>query len=308
MSNRLQTGGRIEALETAPARPAMATRLAKGLTRFITRKPLGAVGAFMVISLIFVAIFAPALAPYDPVKALKGVYMEPPSLRFPFGTDQLGRDMLSRVIFGARVSIAIGFSATFLAVGGATIVGLISGFYGGKLDLIVQRAVDIVQAFPGLILAMALVAIFGMNIPMLILVLAIVPTPSMSRVVRGNVLSVKENTYIEAARVVGCGDLRILRLHILPNIFPVIIILFSIELGAMIVKEASLSFLGLGVQPPTPSWGQMISGAGRTYMLTHPWLALFPGVALSIAVLGFNFFGDAVRDILDPRMRGAERG
>lgn len=297
----------IELVEKLARERTLPTRLASAILRFCKEKPLGAAGGFLLLLLTFTAIFAPLIAPYDPIMRVEGAHLAPPSARFLFGGDEIGRDLFSRVVYGARVSLVVGLTVVITAVGTATIVGLVSGYYGGKTDLIIQRFVDTFQAFPGIVLATAIVAVLGTNIVYVIGALGFVLAPSLSRVVRGNVMSIKENTYIEAARAIGSGDLRILFLHILPNVFPIIIILASLELGTAIVLEASLSFLGLGTQPPTPSWGQMLSGTARRYMITHPWLAIFPGLALSLAVFGINLFGDALRDILDPRLRGAGR-
>ena len=237
-----------------------------------------------------------------PVDRLQGA-----SARYLLGTDQLGRDLLSRLVYGARLSLTVGLAATTLNVGVAVLIGGISGFFGGKLDLGVQRFVDAWMAFPSLLLLLTIMSIAGRGLPQIILVLGIAGGIGGSRVLRGAVIDIKENDYFLAAEAVGTPTTQILLRHVLPNIVAPLIIIFSINIGGVIISEASLSFLGFGLPPNIPSWGGMLSREGRRYMEHAPWLALWPGVALTIVVYSLNMFGDAVRDLLDPRLRGAGR-
>jgi ABC-type dipeptide/oligopeptide/nickel transport system permease subunit len=229
--------------------------------------------------------------------------MQSPNTEFLFGTDPLGRDVLSRIIHGARISLLVGFLSVALGIAVGTGIGLASGYWEGKVDQVLQRIVDTLMAFPGIVLALAVMAVLGQSLTNIILVIGLVIAPGSSRVVRGTVLSIKHNVYIDASRSVGASDLRIILRHILPNVFAPIIILASVWIGNAIVIEAALSFLGLGTPPPTPSWGGMLAGEGQRNLENAPWLAVFPGVAISITVLAFNMLGDALRDVLDPRLR-----
>lgn len=272
------------------------------------RKPLGAAGAVVTLLCLLVAVFAPVIAPYDPYEFnlnARGlpVRMQAPNAEFLFGTDPLGRDVLSRIIHGARISLLVGFLSVALGITVGTGIGLASGYWGGKVDQVLQRIVDTLMAFPGIVLALAVMAVLGQSLTNIILVIGLVIAPGSSRVVRGTVLSVKHNVYIDAARSVGASDLRIVLRHILPNVFAPIIVLASVWIGNAIVIEAALSFLGLGTPPPTSSWGGMLAGEGQRNLENAPWLAVFPGVAISITVLAFNMLGDALRDVLDPRLR-----
>lgn len=285
-------------------RPKRKSALAK-FARNMRRKPLGAGALVIVVTLWFVAVFAPLVAPYDPIEISPHDKLKSPRWSHPLGTDQLGRDVMSRLVYGARISIWVGVMAVFLGLGGGLIIGLTTGYFGGPLDLIVQRLVDALQAFPALILALVMVTVLGPGVTNMMLALGVTIAPSDSRVIRSAVLSIKSNTYVEAGRAVGVSNFRMLRLYILPNIMAPVIILASLLLATAILLESSLSFLGLGVQPPTPSWGNMLSAEGRRYMELAPWLAIFPGASISICVLGYNLFGDTLRDILDPRLRGS---
>ena len=265
------------------------------------------------------ATFAPAVAPYDPIRILRGaggMGMKPPlspgevrgGVQGPtlvLGTDEYGRDILSRIIWGTRVSLTVGFIAVFLGTGVGAAVGLLSGFIGGRFDLIVQRVVDGLQAFPGILLAMSIVAVLGPSTVNVFLALAVIIAPGQSRVARGATMTVKENMYVEAARAMGAGPLRIMAQHILPNILAPIIILGSVVLGSAVLIESSLSFLGLGTPPPEASWGNMLGGVGtRGRIEVNPTMAVWPGLAISLAVYAFNLLGDTLRDVLDPRLRG----
>jgi peptide/nickel transport system permease protein len=222
------------------------------------------------------------------------------------GTDNYGRDMFARIVYGARASLLIGFSSAILGTGIGSVIGLCSGYFAGRLDMVLMRLIDAMQAFPALILAMAIAAAVGPGLDKAFIPIAAALIPRPARVVRGSVLSAKQMPWVEAARTVGATDVRIIFRHILPNVFAPIIVLMSLVLGIAILTEASLSFLGLGVQPPTPAWGSMLSGTSTVYFETSPHLAIVPGVAISLAVFAFNLFGDALRDVLDPRLRGSK--
>ncbi len=274
------------------------------LIRLVKEKPLGTVGLVITLILLFTGIFADLLAPYGMNEMNLVDRLAAPSARYWFGTDNAGRCVLSRVIFGARVSVIIGLMASILATIISVIIGILSGYIGGKLDLIVQRVVDAWMCLPSLPLFMVMIAIIGLGMWPLVIVIGISWGISGSRIIRGAVISIKENVYIAAAVAIGCPTTRILARHILPNIMAPTIILFSSRVPGVIMAEASLSFLGFGIPPPFPSWGGMLSGTGREYMLEAPWMAIWPGLALGIVVYGVNMFGDAVRDLLDPRLRG----
>jgi peptide/nickel transport system permease protein len=274
------------------------------LLRIARRKPIGTVSLVIIVALIFIAIFSPWISPYDPNELRPLQRLHAPGGGFLLGTDQVGRDVMSRLFWGARISLYVGVLAVLIGVGLGVTIGITSGYFGGKLDLFFQRVVDTMLAFPSLILALVLVTVLGPGITNMMLAIGVTIAPGDSRVVRSAVLSVKENVYVEAGRAVGVSNMRMLMKYILPNISAPIIVLASLVLANAILIEASLSFLGLGVQPPTPSWGNMLSAEGRRYMELAPWLAIFPGASISICVLVFNLFGDTLRDILDPRLRG----
>ena len=274
------------------------------LSRLWNRKPLGTACGIIILILILVSIFAEVLAPYAYEEPHLVDRLQGPSVRYLLGTDQLGRDFLSRIIHGARISITVGLAATSLNVMVAVLLGGISGFVGGKLDLVVQRFVDAWMSFPGLLLLLTVMSIVGKGIPQMILVLGIAGGIVSSRVVRGAVIGVKENVFFDAAEAMGSSKWRTLAWHVLPNIAAPVIIIFSINVGGVIMAEASLSFLGFGLPPEVPSWGSLLSRGGRQYMEQAPWLALWPGLCLTITGYSLNMFGDAVRDLLDPRLRG----
>ena len=273
--------------------------------RLFREKPLGAVGGSVFVFFLLVGIFADFLAPYgmnqiNPVNRLK-----PPSWAFPFGTDNLGRDMFSRCIHGAQLSVIIGFCAAGLATFISVFLGIITGYIGGKVDLIVQRFVDAWQSFPDLIILIVVVSVVGPGMPQIIVTLGLLLGIAGSRIIRSAVVSVRENMYVHAAQSIGASTPRILWRHILPNVLPPIIVLFTTRVGIVILAESGLSFLGLGVPPPAPTWGGMLSGSGRSFMFQGPWLALAPSLCLTVVVYATNIFGDALRDIFDPRMRGS---
>ncbi len=276
-----------------------------GLWRFLRRKPLGAAGAVLILALVVIAVFAPLIETYDPNAGIPDDRLVGPSLDHLMGTDDFGRDTFSRVVHASRVSLEVGIVAVTIALVVGVAAGLISGYAGGLVDLLTQRVVDTLLAFPMLIFALVIVGAFGKkDITYVFLALGIVASPAMARVVRGSVLASKASAYIEAARTIGAHPWRIVLRHILPNVTAPIIIVATVGLGQVILAEASLSFLGMGVQPPDPSWGNMIQGSAMGYMMTGAWwMAAFPSLAITLAVLGFNLLGDALRDILDPRLR-----
>jgi peptide/nickel transport system permease protein len=291
------------------AQPVRRRRAAHPAWRFVGRlfreKPLGAIGGIVFLLFLFCGVFADLLAPYganqiSPINRLK-----PPSWAFPFGTDNLGRDMLSRCLYGAQLSVIIGFCAAGLATLVSVVIGIVTGYLGGKVDLITQRFVDAWQSFPDLIVLIVVVSVVGPGMPQIIVTLGLLLGIAGSRIIRSAVVSVRENMYVHAAQSIGASTPRILWRHILPNVLPPIIVLFTTRVGVVILIESALSFLGLGVPPPAPTWGGMLSGSGRTFMFQGPWLALAPGLCLTIVVYATNVFGDALRDLFDPRMRGS---
>jgi peptide/nickel transport system permease protein len=274
------------------------------LWQFCRRKPLGALGGLIVLVLLLLALFAPWIAPYSYDETIPGARMKAPGAQFWMGTDNLGRDVFSRVVYGAGVSVTVGFGAVLLANVFATLIGITSGYFGGAYDICVQRVVDAWQSFPFLVVILSMMAVLGPGLLNLVLALGVLGAAAGSRVIRGTTISVMQNTYVEAARALGAGHLRIMLRYVLPNVAATIIILATIGLGAAILAESALSFLGFGVPPPYPSWGAMLSGSGRSFMYRAPWMAIWPGAAISLAVFGFNMLGDALRDVLDPRLRG----
>ena len=278
--------------------------LLEALATLVRTKPLGLFGGIVVIILLLTATFASFLAPY-PFDEMVGKRLLPPSSKFLLGTDYIGRDLLSRIIFGARVSVFIGFGTIAVGTGGATLIGVITGYFGGRLDMVVQRIVDSFMAFPWLILAISVISIFGPGRLTLILTIGILMSAGGSRVVRSAVFAIRENQYIEAAEAMGASTPRTILVHVLPNVIAPIIVIGTANIGGVIIVEASLSYLGLGVPPPDPSWGFMLSGQTMYYFERAPWLVIFPGLALALTVFSLNMFGDAVRDVLDPRLRSA---
>ncbi|TAI66299.1 ABC transporter permease [Bradyrhizobium sp. Leo170] len=275
------------------------------LGRLFREKPFGAAAGIIFLLFVFAGLFADVLAPYgfneiNPIQRLK-----PPSWAHLFGTDNLGRDLFSRCLYGARLSVIIGFSAAFLATVISVLIGALTGYLGGRFDMITQRFVDAYMSFPELVILIAVVSVVGPGMPQIIGVLSLAFGIAGSRIIRGAVVSVREHMYVHASQSIGASTSRILWRHILPNIMPPIIVLFTTRVGAVILVESGLSFLGLGVPPPAPTWGGLLSGSGRTYMFQGPWLALAPGLCLTIVVYATNVFGDALRDLLDPRMRGS---
>jgi peptide/nickel transport system permease protein len=270
---------------------------------FARRYPLGAVGAIIVALFIFTAIFASVIAPVDPTATNSKFSLAKPSAQFWLGADFMGRDMYSRIVHGARISLAVGAGAMGLGALIGISIGLASGYLGGTFDLLVQRLLDIMQSLPLLVMAIVMAASLGPSLKNTIIAIAIPLVPTVARVVRSNTLSLREQPFIEAARAVGMGEMRIAVRHVLPNTLAPLIVLATAQLGSAILTEASLSFLGLGIPEPHPSWGRMLSESAAEYVRTAPWLVIFPGVAISLTVFGTNLLGDALRDILDPRQR-----
>jgi peptide/nickel transport system permease protein len=279
--------------------------MGRAVWRFARRKPLGAISGVVVLAMLVMALFAEHIAPYGYDETVRGARMKPPSAAHWLGTDNLSRDLWSRVVYGARVSVTVGFATIALGTLCATALGVSSGYFGGTYDLVVQRVVDAWMSFPYLVIILSVMAVLGPGLLNVILSLSIIVAATGSRVIRGVTISVAQHAYVEAARAMGCGHARIVFRHILPNVTATIIILSTIGLGGIILAESALSFLGFGVPPPYPSWGSMLSGSGRTYMYRAPWMAIWPGVAISLAVFAFNMLGDALRDVFDPRLRGA---
>ncbi len=280
----------------------MVQNLVPSSLRRFAKNRKAVVGVAMVVLYVAVALLAPALTPYNPTKPDLNLALQAPTLGHPLGNDELGRDILARIIYGARISLMVGLVGTGIALVGGVILGSLSGYFGGWVDTVIMRAMDIMLAFPSFLLALAIVSILGAGLMNLMLAIGIFSIPSFSRVVRGSVLSVKNQDYVEAARAVGLSDLRILVAHILPNCMAPIIVLATMRVATAILTASGLSFLGLGAQPPTPEWGAMLSN-GREYLRAAPHLATFPGLAIMFGVLGFNLFGDGLRDALDPRLK-----
>jgi peptide/nickel transport system permease protein len=272
--------------------------------RMVRRKPLGTLGAAIVVVMLVSAVFADRLTPYGYAQTSLKERLVSSNAAHWMGTDQLGRDLLTRVLYGARISLYIGFGAVSLGCVLATALGIFSAYWGGRLDLLLQSVVDAWMAFPGLLILMSILSLLGPSVFNITMVLGIAFGIQNSRIVRGVALALREHTYIEAARAVGSGHGRITVMHILPNVLPTIIVVATTGLSTVILTEASLSFLGLGVPPPYPTWGGMLSLAGLDHMYRAPWLAIWPATALSLAVFGFNMLGDALRDLLDPRLKG----
>jgi peptide/nickel transport system permease protein len=275
----------------------------EAVLNFVRKKPLGAGGAFVILAMLFVALFARVLAPYDPYQADYGAQFLSPRAEHWFGTDEFGRDVLSRIMYGARIALFVGFSASFIGCTIGGLLGVTSAYAGGRVDLLLERLMDILLAFPQLILALAVASILGPAVPNVVLAISIPIIPRAARVVRSSALAVKENVYVEAVQALGAIRVRVVLRHIVPNVMAPYIIMLTAQLGSAILAEAALSYLGLGAAEPTPSWGLMLSGSAATYAEKAPWIALFPGIAISLGVFGFNLFGDSLRDALDPKLR-----
>jgi peptide/nickel transport system permease protein len=260
------------------------------------------VGGAVVVLVILLAVLAPLIAPYDPIRINSSRALEGPSLERPLGTDHLGRDILSRLLYGGQVSLRIGLISVGISLTCGLMLGLLAGFYGGAVDMVVMRLIDVVLAFPNILLALAVIAILGPGLTNVMIAVGVSYIPHYTRVVRSSVLSIKTATYVDAARVAGCSDLRIIVLHILPNAVSSVIVVGTLGVATAILVAAGLSFLGLGVQPPTPEWGSMVS-AGRDYLRNNWWVSTFPGVTIMITVLSINLLGDGLREALDPKLK-----
>jgi len=265
--------------------------------------PLGAAGAGVVVLMVFAAVFAPWITPYDPEAASFGDMLVAPSAEFWLGTDQFGRDILTRIIYGARTALFVGFTCALIGATGGLVLGVASAYFGGKFDLLFQRVMDVFMAFPLIIMALAIVATLGTGTDKVIIAITIPFIPQCARVVRSSALSIREIPYVDAARACGFSHARIIMRHMVPNVMAPYLIMLTTFVGQAILLEASLSYLGLGVQEPTPAWGLMLQGGAEEYAESAPWVPIFPGLAITLAVFGFNLFGDALRDVLDPRLR-----
>lgn len=292
-----------DVISTLQDRSPAVTRRMSAVKKFAVSKPIGALSAVTIVLLIVVAVCAPVLAPRDPLRSYSDAVFAHPNRHYIFGGDNVGRDVFSRVIYGARVSLWVGFTSALIGITLASIIGLTSGFVGGKVDVVIQRIVDVFMAFPSLILLLMIVAVFGSGMRNVIISIAIFLAVAPSRVIRSAVLVERNKQYVLAEQALGASPLRILVRHVLINVLPVVIVSASISIGAAILIEASLSFLGLGVPPPAISWGRMIGGDARSFFIVAPWLAIFPGIALSLTIFSFNMLGDALRDLLDPQLR-----
>ena len=288
---------------TASAPLGQRLTVTEEVLKFARTKPLGAGGALIILGMMLVALFAEVLAPYDPYRGDYGLQFARPSVDHWFGTDEFGRDVLSRVMYGARIALFVGFVASFAGCTLGGLLGVVSAYWGGKVDLILERLMDVLLAFPQLILALAIASILGPAVQNVVVAVAIPIIPRAARVVRATALSVKENPYVEAVQALGALRRRVVLRHIVPNVMAPYIIILTAQLGGAILTEAALSYLGLGTAEPTPSWGLMLSGSAPSYAEKAPWIALFPGIAISLGVFGFNLFGDSLRDALDPKLR-----
>mgnify|MGYP000893572637 CR=1 FL=1 len=287
-------GGSV--VELRPRAPA-----SKRTVRFVARNPIGALGAVIVVLVVLTAIFADVLAPFDPTSQLAQP-LQPPGGAYRLGSDELGRDVLSRVIHGARVSLYVGIVSVAIALVSGSILGLLAGYYGGKIDMTIMRVMDVLFGLPAIVLAIAITSVLGPSLNSVLVAIGIVYAPQFSRVARAPTLSLRERDFVTAARALGAGDIWIVARHILPNMTAPIVVQATVAFSTAILTEATLSYLGLGTQPPTPSWGTMLN-AGKQVLLLAPWTSIFPGLAIALTVLGFNLLGDGLRDVLDPRLR-----
>ena len=308
MANQLDQRAEAPAIQEAgPLRPLNAA--GKATVQFCRRKPVGALGGMLVVILVIVALLAPVISPYDPRdlpdshQGGSTVYI-PPNGQFLLGTDHVGRDVLSRLIYGARISLYVGLGSVLIGITASFVIGVALAYAGGVIDMSAQRVVDALMALPGLIIALAIVAVLGSSLNNVILAIVIGMIAPVIRTVRSQVLSIKELDYVTAAEAIGAPPWRIVFRHIVPNCFAIYLVLATYYLGFAIIIEASLSFLGVGAPPDQPSWGGMLTRAAQEHVKTAPWVGIFPGVAIFVVVMGFNILGDALRDVLDPRLRG----
>ena len=290
-------------VEAAIEEIAKRTPLPSAVLGLIRRQPLGAAGAFIVIIMILMAAFAELIAPYDPLVNDFANMLTAPGAEFWLGTDEFGLDILSRLIYGSRTALFVGFTCAFVGAFAGLVLGVASAYFGGRFDLIFQRVMDVFMAFPLIILALAVVSILGTGVQNVIIAITIPFISHCARVVRSSALAIREIPYVDAARALGYTHARIILRHMVPNVMAPFLIMITAFVGQAILLEASLSYLGLGIQEPTPAWGLMLAGGAEEYAESAPWIAIFPGVAISLAVFGFNLFGDALRDVLDPKLR-----
>jgi len=290
-------GGALGVFERARPTPPLSRRA----LRLVLKNPIGALGGVIVAVVILLAVFADVLAPFDPTSQL-GQPLQPSTGTYLLGTDEFGRDVLSRVIHGARVSLYVGIISVGIALVSGTILGLLAGYYGGKIDMTIMRLMDVLFGLPAIVLAIAITSVLGPSLNSVLIAIGIVYAPQFARVARAPVLSLRERDFVTAARAVGAGDLWLVGRHILPNMTAPIVVQATVAFSTAILTEATLSYLGLGTQPPTPSWGTMLN-AGKQVLLLAPWTSIYPGLAIALTVLGFNLLGDGLRDALDPRLR-----
>jgi len=290
----------VPAVDTAAESPRPSR---EGIIGFCRRQPLGTVGLMLVLVMALSGLSAEWIAPYSPTSNDFAAMTEPPSWAHLMGTDQFGRDLFSRIVFGARTALIVGFSCAIVGGGAGLVLGVASAYFGGRLDLVLQRVMDVVMAFPLIIMALAVIAIFGSGVYNVIVAITIPLIPRCARVVRSSALAIREVPYIDAARACGFGHTRIILRHMVPNVLAPFLIMLTAFVGQAILAEASLSYLGLGVQEPTAAWGLMLQGGAEEYASTAPWIAVFPGLAIALTVFGFSLFGDALRDALDPKLR-----
>jgi peptide/nickel transport system permease protein len=297
MTAQSQTPGSV--IEEIPRKPTIWATFGA----FSRANPLGAIGGFIVLAMMFMAAFAPYLTSYDPTANDFGAMLSAPDAEHWLGTDQFGRDLLSRIIYGARTALLVGFVSSFLGCFLGLVLGVTSAYFGGRFDLLFQRVMDVLMAFPLIILALAVVAVFGTGVQNVILAITIPVVPRAARIVRASALAIREMPYVDAARANGFSHSRIIFRHMIPNVMAPFLIILTAQVGQAILIEASLSFLGLGVQEPVPAWGLMLRGGAQDFAESAPWVAIFPGLAITLAVFAFNLFGDALRDWLDPKMK-----
>ena len=274
-----------------------------GIFFFVRRYPLGAIGAVLMAIFVATALFADQISTFDPFSTNARVSLAPPGGEHVLGADFMGRDVFARIVYGARISLAVGVGATAMGCIIGVLIGLMSGFFGGWFDLIVQRLMDIMQSLPLLVMALVMAASLGPSLTNTIIAIAIPLVPNVARIIRSNTLALREMPFVEAARAVGMGEVRVALVHVLPNTLAPLIVLATAQVGSAILVESALSFLGLGIPEPHPSWGRMLSESAAEYVRTAPWLVIWPGIAISLVVFGTNLLGDAVRDALDPRLR-----
>lgn len=289
-----------------PRQPSRRQRL-QGVARMARRSPLGTGAVIFVVALIIVAVAAPLVAPYDPLQFHRIDRLQGPNAHYWLGTDQSGRDQFSRLIYGARVSLYIGMAPIFISAAIGTMLGTISGYWGGPVDLVLQRFADALMCIPALVIALTMVALLGPSLNNVMIAIAVVTIPVLNRVARAATMQVANLPYMDAARALGASNVRLLFRHVLPNIMGPVTVVSASLVGGAILAEAGLSFLGLGIPPPTPTWGNMLSGDNKTVFEVAPWLVIFPGIAIMLTVLAFNLLGDALRDLIDPRTRKSGR-